>query len=477
MDSVRARHLAAEVAGKTLNGWTVGDLIDNGKSAAVFHARNASGVKGAIKIFDRELVEKQGKESQLQRIEREKELVGKCHPNLIKILDGGYSDEADYCYVVMDFLPGKTLSDVVPTFPRDAIFPIISQIASAAQFLEQLGLTHRDIKPENIRILDDMTPVLLDLGVLRPLKESNLTDGEEDNRFFLGTLQYSSPEFLLRDEDGTTECWRAITFYQIGAVLHDLVMRRPIFNKVSPYAKMVNAVQHTMPVISATDVSKEIILLAKKCLLKDWTKRLECVDWSDFSHKINGPSLGDIKDKIFKNRIAAKALISGITQDHEIQTQNKRKLDEIAESILKVIRKIRNQNKDVLPALQAGLLPSCTDNGKDIIVTFERSESYGLAKCLSVFVHIRLLDATEKAVDIRVGGKVSEVKETTPPCDCCDLIKKAYGGIYDSNHIESILSPIFLVIFEKAQETALAIASGDSLLSASPEFIDWEVSK
>jgi hypothetical protein len=69
--------------------------------------------------------------------------------------------------------------------------------------------------------------MVMDFGVIRPVGEPGITDG--DQRPFIGTLQYSSPEFLFRTEADTPEGWRALTFYQLGAVLHDLIMRQRIF--------------------------------------------------------------------------------------------------------------------------------------------------------------------------------------------------------------------------------------------------------
>jgi hypothetical protein len=77
--------------------------------------------------------------------------------------------------------------------------------------------------------------VLLDFGVLKPIGEVGLTD-VDGQRVFVGTLQYSSPEFLLRDEEDDAAGWRALSIYQVGAVLHDLIMRRSIFEEfVNPY--------------------------------------------------------------------------------------------------------------------------------------------------------------------------------------------------------------------------------------------------
>jgi hypothetical protein len=55
-----------------------------GKSAIVF--KSTDGTKPSIlKVFDRELVERFGEEAQAERVRRELTLVGKTHPNLVKI--------------------------------------------------------------------------------------------------------------------------------------------------------------------------------------------------------------------------------------------------------------------------------------------------------------------------------------------------------------------------------------------------------
>ncbi|MFZ2395660.1 MAG: hypothetical protein WAW09_05175 [Smithella sp.] len=52
-------------------------------------------------------------------------------------------------WTILDYidLPHNNLAQKIKTVPRDKIFSIISQIASAAKYLEELDLAHRDIKP------------------------------------------------------------------------------------------------------------------------------------------------------------------------------------------------------------------------------------------------------------------------------------------------------------------------------------------
>jgi serine/threonine protein kinase len=147
-----------------------------------------------------------------------------------------------------------------------------------------LGLVHRDIKPANVMVSEDFSSVkLMDLGVMRPIDAaaSNVTD--ETARPFIGTLRYRSPEFLMREEENSPEGWRAITFYQLGGVLHDMIMRRELFSEFSePFARLVKAVQEQIPTIDAPDVHTDLFLLARNCLVKDPTTRLKCVQWAHF---------------------------------------------------------------------------------------------------------------------------------------------------------------------------------------------------
>src|SRR5260370_6572472 len=227
MDRARAIRMSAELKGKKIAEWMIGDLIDYGKSALILAASKGND-SCILKVFDPEIVERYGEEVQRERVTRERALVGKSHPNLVPILDAG--EDARFLYVAMEKVPGKPLSKRVSEVPRNQIWSLIAPVAAAAEFLEGLGFAHRDIKPDTILVTDDLTrAVLLDLGVLKPFAGKAVTDLEKVP--FIGTLQYSSPEFLKLREDPTLEGWRALTFYQLGAVLHDMIMKKRIFSE------------------------------------------------------------------------------------------------------------------------------------------------------------------------------------------------------------------------------------------------------
>lgn len=391
MDKSYAKALSRSVKGKTCNGWVIGDYINCGKSAIVLHGEK-NGTQGAIKIFDPELVKRFGADVQRQRIEREISLVGLDHPHLVKILDGGVwkkSARKHLYYIVMEYLPWKNLKEALVDLPRGVERQIIAKVASAAHFLETHKICHRDIKPENICISDDGSMVkLLDLGVVRVHGSKGLTDGTH-GKVFIGTLKYSPPEFLLRVERDNSEGWRAITFYQLGGVLHDLINRHSLFEGMeNPYAKLVNAVQHDIPEIESDTVSPALVELAKTCLLKDPDMRLKYVSWSDFyAEPANGDIIADLQAKITKRQAVKKTKVSTF-QQIAIQTQ---KLREYFAFIESVVRLECIKHKDIFPPISLHRIND-ERNIQSLRIDFEPSKSLALSHHLRVQLHLSWLD-------------------------------------------------------------------------------------
>ena len=312
MDDTQAKQLIAQlVAQKEVAGWTIVKPLGFGKSAVVVLAEQ-DGIRAALKIFHPELLEKYGVDTQLKRIAREQQLVGKVHPHLVQILGGGQCATTKHVYVAMEALDGPQLSNVLKEIPSAQIPVLAMQLAGAAKFLEEQAIVHRDIKPDNLMLIgktyDNLK--LTDLGVIRPLAATTITDGPYGTPF-LGTLRYSPPEFLHGRVDKSPDGWRAVTFYQIGAVLHDLIMRKQIFLEFSePYAELVRAVDEIIPEISSNEVDKRVVSLAMRCLVKNPEDRLKLVDWTEFL-ALGTPSGGTLEEK--KSALSKKQLLVEIT--------------------------------------------------------------------------------------------------------------------------------------------------------------------
>lgn len=95
------------------------------------------------------------------------------HPNIVRVHD--FFSENGLPYLVMDYIPGRTLEKVVfPEHPLPEAIAVhyIRQIAAALQVVHRNGLLHRDVKPQNIILREDTDQVvLIDFGIAREFAE------------------------------------------------------------------------------------------------------------------------------------------------------------------------------------------------------------------------------------------------------------------------------------------------------------------
>ena len=120
--------------------------------------------------------------------------AGLSHPNVTTVYDYGevnFPDGETVPFVVMEFVPGRTLSARLSEGPmpwRDAV-RMAAEVAAALAAAHQHGLVHRDVKPANVML----TPVgakVLDFGIAAAVG----TPDEGD--ILLGTPAYVAPERL-----------------------------------------------------------------------------------------------------------------------------------------------------------------------------------------------------------------------------------------------------------------------------------------
>lgn len=284
MDAATAEVFTAELIRKgEVAGYRLGGRLGYGKSAVVFCAER-DGKEYALKVFHPGLIEQYGKAAQLERIEREKKLIGWSHPHVAQIVDGGESSDGAHLFVTMERVPGIPLSEALTQISRAAIPRLVQQLASAAKALEDYGLVHRDIKPSNIHYIDGPNPtvILLDLGVLKPIGDSAATNLQTPG-VFIGTHQYSPPEMIHGRQEETIDGWRAITYYQLGAVMHDLICQTRIFDSsTTRIADLVQAIDNKEVLVRADDVDESLCDLSNRCLLKSPADRLRFVEWANF---------------------------------------------------------------------------------------------------------------------------------------------------------------------------------------------------
>jgi tRNA A-37 threonylcarbamoyl transferase component Bud32 len=264
-------------------GWSAPVYIDNGASAAVYKVEIADG-PAALKVYDPDFFEGANALIEATRIELQKRLKGHCCPHLVEVRDAGELADDGTWYLLMEYCPWKSLEKRLSDVPDTKVHHLLKQLVEAVQFLDSKGLVHRDIKPANIVVSDNFEQLkLLDFGVMRRIAhdEGSGTDAHK----FIATAQYSPPEFLAREEAPGAAGFSAINVYQVGAVLHDLITKTPLFAEEKATKnkfKLFKAVTERRPRVVSASVPPRLIALCLAALDKDPAKRASTVTLDDF---------------------------------------------------------------------------------------------------------------------------------------------------------------------------------------------------
>lgn len=262
------------------NRYEILDKIGEGGFAVVYRARQLSTNREvALKHLRPDVLGAPGTDVQLERFERESQLIGELnHPNVVRLIDSGRvsvrpgapstkpegpraaaresaavesaakndapveansqtrrrspdSEVLAVPFIVMDLLTGESLSELIEreaplaaTRAVDLMVPILSALSAA----HAKGVIHRDIKPSNIMVTSDgagdLAPKILDFGIakLTAREKQDLTVSAS----LLGTPQYMPPEQArgLKDLDGRTDQFAA------AAVLYHMLTGHMLYS-------------------------------------------------------------------------------------------------------------------------------------------------------------------------------------------------------------------------------------------------------
>jgi serine/threonine protein kinase len=189
-------------------------FVGKGAFKETFVVADSTGRLQALKIID-------ASKQNLKRTEREIEALKKCDcEGICRIFGHGiYRDEIgvihEYC--LEEFLGGGTLTDRLKggKLSVDQVRSYGRDLAVAIDHLRGQDLVHRDIKPDNIMFRKgDERPVLVDLGLVRDLSISSITQSWMVRG--PGTPYFASPEQL--NNEKRLISWKSDQF-SLGVVL------------------------------------------------------------------------------------------------------------------------------------------------------------------------------------------------------------------------------------------------------------------
>jgi len=213
--------------------YEVGEVLGRGGMAEVHRGRDIRlGREVAIKVLRSDIARDPTFQA---RFRREAQAAASLnHPAIVAVYDTGEDSVAagDVPYIVMEYVEGRTLRDVLKdegVMEVNAAMSFAADICAALDFSHRNGIVHRDVKPGNVMITPAGAVKVMDFGIARAVSDSSVT--MTSTAAVIGTAQYLSPEQARGESvDARSDV------YSAGCLLFELVTGGPPFTGDSPVA-------------------------------------------------------------------------------------------------------------------------------------------------------------------------------------------------------------------------------------------------
>ena len=197
------------------------------------------------------------------------------HPAIVAVYDTGEADTptGPLPYIVMEYVDGVTLRDIVHTegpMPAQRAIEVIADACQALNFSHQHGIIHRDVKPANIMISKTGAVKVMDFGIARAIADAG--NPVTQTAAVIGTAQYLSPE----QARGVKVDARS-DVYSLGCVLYEMLTGEPPFVGDSPVAVAYQHVREdpVPPSARHADISPDLDAVVLKALSKNPDNRYQ----------------------------------------------------------------------------------------------------------------------------------------------------------------------------------------------------------
>lgn len=254
--------------GKTILHYKIIEQLGEGGMGVVYKAQDIKLDRFvALKFLPSQLTVI--KEDKARFIQEAKSASSINHPNICTI----YSIEEynKQLFISMEYVEGRTLKDKKDHLSEKQILEVGIQAAEGLAAAHEKGIVHRDIKPENIMIRKDGITQIMDFGLAKLYKESNVSRLTKEGST-VGTMGYMSPEQVQGlDVDHRTD------IFSLGVVLYELLAGESPFKGIHETAIMYEIVNVNPQPISKfkPQIDLELDSIVFDCIEKDPSERFQ----------------------------------------------------------------------------------------------------------------------------------------------------------------------------------------------------------
>jgi serine/threonine protein kinase len=253
--------------GQTISHFHILEKLGEGGMGVVYKAEDANLKRTvAIKFLPRGL---EAHEPERARFLQEAQAASAInHPNVCTIYE--ISQYEGQQFIVMEYVDGKTLRQMVPLQKVQTAIDYAIQIGEALQEAHGKGIVHRDIKTDNIMVNTKNQVKVMDFGLAKLKGAMKLTRTSST----VGTLAYMAPEHIEgREMDARSD------IFSFGVVLYEMLTGHLPFRGEHDAAMMYSIVnEEPIPIQKfLPDVASELVHLINRALEKNPEDRYQNV--------------------------------------------------------------------------------------------------------------------------------------------------------------------------------------------------------
>ncbi|KAJ4302872.1 Protein kinase [Kalmusia sp. IMI 367209] len=284
---------------RPLDSYNKQKKIGQGASGSVYVARIR---EGATSPMARRLLQENGPRAQVAikqmdlRNQPRKELIvneiivmkDSKHPNIVNFLDAFLQEEQSELWVVMEFMEGGALTDVIdnnPSISEDQIATICLETCKGLEDLHNKNIIHRDIKSDNV-LLDGRGNVkITDFGFC-----AKLTEQRSKRATMVGTPYWMAPEVVKQKEYGNK-----VDIWSLGIMAIEMIESEPPYLNEEPLKALYLIATNGTPRLKKPDkLSKELKAFLSVCLCVDVKSRASASELISHDFLKTGCSLASL---------------------------------------------------------------------------------------------------------------------------------------------------------------------------------------